>query len=84
MRITIGLCLLCFRRQLSCFNRHDTMRHLNASNFSIKLCVEKLLGEKDAISENNRSLYTIWEFKVFSFIWKKAFQLFPCVPSSRI
>ena len=54
----------------------DTVRLANA-------CVRKLIGEIDAICEYNRNLYTIWEFKVFSFIRKKAFQLFPCVPSSR-
>jgi len=45
--------------------------------------VRKLLGGKDAVSENNWNLYIIWEFKVFLFIRKKAFQILPWVPSRR-
>jgi len=30
--------------------------------FNIKMHVQKLLGEKDFISENNRNLNSTWEF----------------------
>ena len=65
----------------------DTVRLAKREILIQNYCMtaQKLLSEKDAISENKRNLYTIWEFEVLSFIWREAFlfQLFPCVPSTR-
>ena len=63
----------------------DTKRLVSGCNFNMKInCmyVQKLLGEEDAFSENNHTLYQIREFTLFLFIWKKVFQPFPCVPFS--
>ena len=63
---------------------HDTTRLANTWNFNIKLCVcrnylvRKMLS--DCITIWCYSCFTIW---VFSFIQKKALQLFPCVLFSK-
>ena len=59
----------------------DTMRLANAWHFKRKFCVRKLLAEKDALSENNRNLYTIGSLRSFRSVGRRLFSFFHvCCP----